>query len=58
MSKSPPPASKPVGTTEQHPQEQRAREMLTQAPLFLGVNGDGAAHLGQLRMGGRCRLRF
>jgi len=28
-----------------HPQERRARELLTQGrPLFLGVDGEGAAH--------------
>ena len=45
MSKSASPTSKSVGTTEQHPQERIARELLTQGrPLFLGVDGEGAAH--------------
>ncbi|MHC3382091.1 hypothetical protein [Haloarcula sp. H-GB5] len=45
MSKSATPTSKCVGTTEEHPQERTARELLTQGrPLFLGVDGEGAAH--------------
>ncbi|NLV14377.1 hypothetical protein [Haloarcula argentinensis] len=32
-------------TDTDHPQERRARELLTQGrPLFLGVDGEGAAH--------------
>ena len=45
MSKSTTPTSKPVGTTDAHPQERIARELLTQGrPLFLGVDGESAAH--------------
>ena len=45
MSKSASPTSKSVGTTEPNPQERTARELLTQGrPLFLGVDGEGAAH--------------
>ncbi len=45
MSKSASPTSKSVGTTDAHPQERIARELLTQSrPLFLGVDGEGAAH--------------
>jgi len=45
MSKTESPTSKSVGTTEEHPQERIARELLTQGrPLFLGVDGEGAAH--------------
>jgi hypothetical protein len=45
MSKSASPTSKSVGTTDAHPQERTARELLTQGrPLFLGVDGEGAAH--------------
>ncbi|AEM58880.1 hypothetical protein HISP_17760 (plasmid) [Haloarcula hispanica N601] len=45
MSKSASPTSKSVGTTDAHPQERIARELLTQGrPLFLGVDGEGAAH--------------
>ncbi|MGB9950822.1 hypothetical protein ACOZ4F_00220 (plasmid) [Haloarcula marismortui] len=45
MSKSASPTSKSVGTTEPNPQERTARELLTQSrPLFLGVDGEGAAH--------------
>jgi len=45
MSKSATPTTKPVGTTELNPQERTARELLTQGyPLFLGVDGEGAAH--------------
>ncbi|WP_420182865.1 hypothetical protein ACNO8S_16390 (plasmid) [Haloarcula sp. KBTZ06] len=45
MSKSTTPTSKPVGTTGPNPQERTARELLTQGrPLFLGVDGEGAAH--------------
>jgi len=44
MSKSTTPTSKPVGTTDAHPQERTARELLTQDSLFLGVDGEGAAH--------------
>ena len=31
-------------TTQSHPQERIARERLTQCPLFLGVDGEEAAH--------------
>jgi hypothetical protein len=45
MSKSASPTSKSVGTTDAHPQERTARELLTQGrPLFLGIDGEGAAH--------------
>jgi len=45
MSKSATPTSKSVGTADAHPQERIARELLTQGrPLFLGVDGEGAAH--------------
>ncbi|MDQ2074750.1 hypothetical protein RBH20_19675 [Haloarcula sp. H-GB4] len=45
MSKSASPTSKSVGTTDAHPEERTARELLTQGrPLFLGVDGEGAAH--------------
>ena len=45
MSKSASPTSKSVGTTDAHPQERNARELLTQSrPLFVGVDGEGAAH--------------
>ncbi|WP_058997974.1 hypothetical protein [Haloarcula sp. CBA1127] len=45
MSKSASPTSKSVGTTDAHPQERIARELLTQGrPLFLGVDGEGAAY--------------
>ncbi|AAV44323.1 unknown (plasmid) [Haloarcula marismortui ATCC 43049] len=45
MSKSASPTGKSVGTTDAHPQERTARELLTQGrPLFLGVDGEGAAH--------------
>jgi len=45
MSKSASPTSKSVGTTDAHPQERIARELLTQGrPLFVGVDGEGAAH--------------
>ena len=45
MIKSASPTSKFVGTTDAHPQERTARELLTQGrPLFLGVDGEGAAH--------------
>jgi hypothetical protein len=44
MSKSASPTSKSVGTTDAHPQERTARELLTQDPLFLGLDGEGAAH--------------
>lgn len=45
MSKSASPTSKSVGTTDTHPQKRIARELLTQGhPLFLGVDGEGAAH--------------
>jgi len=34
-----------MATTQSNPQERTARELLTQCrPLFLGVDGDGAAH--------------
>ncbi|RLM89991.1 hypothetical protein [Haloarcula sp. Atlit-7R] len=34
-----------MATTQSNPQERTARELLTQGrPLFLGVDGDGAAH--------------
>ena len=44
MSKSASPTSKSVGTTDTHPQKRTTRELLTQRPLFLGVDGEGAAH--------------
>ncbi|WP_135306380.1 hypothetical protein [Haloarcula amylovorans] len=44
MSKSDSPTSKPVGTTDPNPQEQRARELLTQRPTFLGTDGNDYAH--------------
>jgi len=35
----------PMATTQSNPQERTARELLTQGrPLFLGVDGEGAAH--------------
>lgn len=34
-----------MATTQSNPQERTARELLTQGrPLFLGVDGEGAAH--------------
>ncbi|NLV08274.1 hypothetical protein GOC83_19335 [Haloarcula rubripromontorii] len=33
-----------MATTQSNPQERTARELLTQRPLFLGVDGEGAAH--------------
>ena len=45
MSKSASPTSKSVGTTDAHPQERTARELLTQSrPLFLGIGGEDGAH--------------
>ena len=33
-----------MATTQANPQERIARELLTQRPLFLGVDGEDAAH--------------
>jgi len=33
-----------MATTHAHPQERTARQLLTQEPLFLGIDGQGTAH--------------